>query len=145
MPRVASKPQIRISSALLNEKHSQSWHQGGPLMGLQMVHGSTDGALTNNERSSLRMIVCYSHGVTLKSPGKSFSTNFTLTSSPHWRKACLFILGRCERAPPIPWLAKLKGDKNSECKLSNGWSRSYMGDKTASLCWKMSGREVTRR
>ena len=25
----------------------------------------------------------------------------------------------------ISWVAKLKGDKSSECKLSNGWSRSY--------------------
>ena len=25
----------------------------------------------------------------------------------------------------ISWVAKLKGDKNSEFKLSNGWSRSY--------------------
>ena len=25
----------------------------------------------------------------------------------------------------VAWVAKLKGDKSSECKLSNGWSRSY--------------------
>ena len=25
----------------------------------------------------------------------------------------------------VSWVAKFKGDKNSECKLSNGWSRSY--------------------
>ena len=25
----------------------------------------------------------------------------------------------------ISWVAKFKGDENSECKLSNGWSRSY--------------------
>ena len=25
----------------------------------------------------------------------------------------------------VSWVAKLKGDKNSECKLSSGWSRSY--------------------
>ena len=25
----------------------------------------------------------------------------------------------------ISWVATLKGDNNSECKLSNGWSRSY--------------------
>ena len=25
----------------------------------------------------------------------------------------------------MSWVAKLKGDKNSEWKLSNGWSRSY--------------------
>ena len=24
----------------------------------------------------------------------------------------------------VSWVAKFKGDKNSECKLSNGWSRS---------------------
>ena len=25
----------------------------------------------------------------------------------------------------ISWVAKLQGDRNSECKLSNGWSQSY--------------------
>ena len=25
----------------------------------------------------------------------------------------------------VSWVAKFKGDKNLECKLSNGWSRSY--------------------
>ena len=25
----------------------------------------------------------------------------------------------------ISWVAKFKGHENSECKLSNGWSRSY--------------------
>ena len=25
----------------------------------------------------------------------------------------------------VSWVAEFKGDKNSECKLSNGWSRSY--------------------
>ena len=25
----------------------------------------------------------------------------------------------------ISWVAMFKGNKNSECKLSNGWSRSY--------------------
>ena len=25
----------------------------------------------------------------------------------------------------VSWVAKFRGDKNSECKLSNGWSRSY--------------------
>ena len=25
----------------------------------------------------------------------------------------------------VSWVAKFKGDIKSECKLSNGWSRSY--------------------
>ena len=25
----------------------------------------------------------------------------------------------------ISWVAKFKGDKNSECNVSNGWSRRY--------------------
>ena len=25
----------------------------------------------------------------------------------------------------VSWVAKFKGGKNPECKLSNGWSRSY--------------------
>ena len=33
--------------------------------------------------------------------------------------------GALRKGPPISWVAKLKGDKDSECKLSNGWSRSY--------------------
>ena len=36
---------------------------------------------------------------------------------PHWR--CV-AKGSC-----ISWVAKLKGDKNSEWKLSNGWSQSH--------------------
>ena len=42
----------------------------------------------------------------------------------------------------VSWVAKLKGDKNSECKLSNG---RLQGDKTASFCGEMSGRDVTGR
>ena len=48
----------------------------------------------------------------------------------------------------ISWVAKLKADKNSECKLSNGWSRSYREihqKRTASFCRKISDREVTGR
>ena len=39
---------------------------------------------------------------------------------------CFFphSLGRCEGSS-IAWVAKFKGDTNSECKLSNGRSRSY--------------------
>ena len=38
----------------------------------------------------------------------------------------LQVYGRCERVLRfMSWVAKLKGDKNSECKLSNGRSRSY--------------------
>ena len=29
------------------------------------------------------------------------------------------------KASSVSWVAKFKGDKNSECKLSNGWSQSY--------------------
>ena len=32
--------------------------------------------------------------------------------------------GCCEKVS-VSWVAKFKGDKISECKLSNGWSRSY--------------------
>ena len=42
----------------------------------------------------------------------------------------------------ISWVAKLKGDKNSECKLSNRWLRSYREIKL--LLQEVNGREVTR-
>ena len=45
----------------------------------------------------------------------------------------------------ISWVAKYKGDKNSECKLSNGWSRSYKVIKLLLSEGKLSGREVTGR
>ena len=45
----------------------------------------------------------------------------------------------------VSWVAEFNGDKNSECKLSNGWSRSYKVIKNASFCREMSGREVTGR
>ena len=38
----------------------------------------------------------------------------------------------------VSWAANFKGDKNPNCKLSNGWSRSYRGDKTAAFCREMS-------
>ena len=50
-----------------------------------------------------------------------------------------------EKGSSDSWVAKFKGNKNSECKLSNGWSPKLQGDKTASFCRDMSGREVTGR
>ena len=47
-----------------------------------------------------------------------------------------------KKGSSVSWVTKCKGDKKSECKLSNGQSRS---DKTASFCREMSGREVTGR
>ena len=35
----------------------------------------------------------------------------------------------------ISWVTKLKGDKTSECKLPNGWSRSYREIKLLLLRW----------
>ena len=43
------------------------------------------------------------------------------------------------------FVSEFKGDKNSECKLSNGWSRSRKVIKAASFCTEMSGREVRGR
>ena len=44
----------------------------------------------------------------------------------------------------VSWVAKFKGAKNPEWKLSKGWSVTKLqGDKPASFCWEMSGREVT--
>ena len=40
----------------------------------------------------------------------------------------------------VSWVAKFKGDKNSECKLSNGWSRSYKVIK----CFLLQGNEWSR-
>ena len=45
----------------------------------------------------------------------------------------------------VQWVPKFKGDKNSECELSSGRSRSYMVIKDDSFCREMSGREVTGR
>ena len=42
-------------------------------------------------------------------------------------RACetgLFLWG-VAKGSSVAWVAKFKGDKNSACKLSNGWSRSY--------------------
>ena len=36
-----------------------------------------------------------------------------------------FQNGRVAKGSSVSWVAKFKGDKNSECKLSNGWSWSY--------------------
>ena len=43
----------------------------------------------------------------------------------------------------ISGVAKFKGDKTSECKLSNGWSRSYKEVKLLISAGNMSAREVT--
>ena len=42
----------------------------------------------------------------------------SILSRPSWK---LWIT----KGSSISWVAKFKGDKNSECKLSNGWLRSY--------------------
>ena len=49
----------------------------------------------------------------------------------------------------VSWVAKFKGDKDSECKLSNGWSRSYKVIKlllSAGKCslWSRSYREINQ-
>ena len=47
----------------------------------------------------------------------------------------------------ISWVAKFKGDKNSECKLSNGWSRSYGETKpllSARNEWSRSYKEINQ-
>ena len=38
-----------------------------------------------------------------------------------------FANGNCgvAKGSSVSWVAKFKGDTNSECKLSNGWLRSY--------------------
>ena len=41
--------------------------------------------------------------------------------------------GALRKGPPFSWVAKLKGDTNSECKLSNGRSAKLQGDRAASL------------
>ena len=54
------------------------------------------------------------------------------------RSGMKFLLWGVAKGSSVSWVAKFKGDKNSECKLSNGRSRSYrvikQGDKTASFC-----------
>ena len=35
------------------------------------------------------------------------------------------FFGGVAKGSSVPWVAKLKGDKHSACKLSNGWSQSY--------------------
>ena len=48
----------------------------------------------------------------------------------------------------ISWAAKVKGDKNSECKLPNGWSRSYSEIKLLFFLqdneWSRSYREINQ-
>ena len=47
----------------------------------------------------------------------------------------------------VSWVAKFKGDENSECKLSNGWSRSYREIKplrSAGNEWSRSCKEINR-
>ena len=55
------------------------------------------------------------------------------------------VAGAVAKGSSISWVAKFKGDKTSECKLSNGRSRSYREIKLLFFCRKMSGREVTER
>ena len=55
-------------------------------------------------------------------------------------------MGRCERVLRS-WVAKFKGDQNSECKLSNGRSQSNKVIKllfSAGNEWSRSYREITQ-
>ena len=54
-----------------------------------------------------------------------------------------FLWWGVTKGSSIPWVMKFKGVKNPGWKLSNGWSRRYRENKSASRCRKMSGREVT--
>ena len=35
------------------------------------------------------------------------------------------VFGALSKGSSVSWVAKFKGDKKSQCKLLNGWSRSY--------------------
>ena len=65
--------------------------------------------------------------------------------------AIFFICWGVAKGSSVSWVAKFKGDKNSECKLSNGWSQSYkvinmlLSAVKASFCSEMSGHEVGGR
>ena len=43
--------------------------------------------------------------------------------APVW--GCANLPSGFAKGSSISWVAKFKGDKHSEGKLSNGWSRSY--------------------
>ena len=54
-------------------------------------------------------------------------------------------MGVAKGSSVVSWVAKFKGDKNSECKLSDGWSRSCKVMKVLLYAGQMGGREVTER
>ena len=55
---------------------------------------------------------------------KQACTSHACTKKTILGKFHMQLCGRCERVFHS-WITKFKGDRNSGCKLSNGWSRSY--------------------
>ena len=55
------------------------------------------------------------------SPQKANGSSSLLCSSS---SKCLLLFWGAAKGRSVSWVAKFKGDKNSECKLSNGWSQS---------------------
>ena len=64
-----------------------------------------------------RMIECH------KMPN---SCRVNASHAPHsWWDIHIWETSGAAKGSSSSWVAELKGDKNSECKLSKGWSRSY--------------------
>ena len=121
---------------LLSVKRSAYFHKsiaiemGGVSRYFSKVLGSGgDSTLQNkSEATAKELIPKWPKTCPALSLEANMSTNFS------WRVA---------KESSVSWVAKFKGDENSECKLSNGWSRSSEVMKL--LLSAMTGRKVTGR